>query len=184
MKTACSLAAVVTTSDKEHVLVIGGNNIDYWTTTVELFHVRSRCWSDLACLPQPLHFPSVTLCSNHIHVVGVCGNGYSCSFQDLPATSQSRSCAITWTPLPPLPVKFSTAATLCGQLILIGGWRGLSHVNSIHQLVGEQWVEIGSMSSDRWGCIVVSPSTDKIMIVGGITGSTPTNMVEECGVVQ
>ena len=95
--------------------------------------------------------------------------------------SSHVTCAITWLPLPPLPVKYSTAATLCGQLILIGG---LSHVNSIHQLVGEQWVEIGSMSSDRFGCTVVSPSTDKIMIVGGIRGSTPTNMVEECGVVQ
>ena len=37
MRTARFLAAVVTTSDKEHVLVIGGDDIDYWTTTVELY---------------------------------------------------------------------------------------------------------------------------------------------------
>ena len=40
----------------------------------------------------------------------------------------------------------STAATLCGQLVLIGGSQvGWPPVNFIHQLVEGQWVEIGSM---------------------------------------
>jgi hypothetical protein len=183
MKTARSQTAVVSTSDGEYVLVIGGGG-GGWTTTVELFQVRSRSWSELTHLPQPLVLPSATICGNLIHVIGGDGDGFSCSLQDLPSsdqptTSQSRSRTISWSPLPPLPVTVSTAATLCGQLVIIGGKRDRSTVNSIHQLVDGQWVEIGSMSSDRCWCLVVSPSPDKMMIVGGtvsvggLSGSPP-----------
>ena len=188
MKTAHSRTAVVGTSDGEYVLVIGGYGGGGWTTTVELFQVRSRRWCEVSDLPQPLTFPSATICGNLIHVIGCEDKGFSCSLQDLPSsdqptTSQSRSRTISWSPLPPLPVTESTAATLCGQLVIIGGKRGGSSVNSIHQLVDGQWVEIGSMSCDRRMCLVVSPSPDKIMIVGGYSGGmfvVITNSVEEC----
>ena len=197
MKTARSHTAVVSTSDGEYVLVIGGGGRGYWTTTVELFQVRSRRWAELTHLPRFLTYPSATICGNHIHVIGGDGNGFSCSLQDLPSsdqptTSQSRSHTISWSPLPPLPVRDSTAATLCGQLVIIGGKRDLSSVNSIHQLVDGQWVEIGSMSSGRrWRCLVVSPSPDKMMMVGGVGGglsalfgmTTDLDSVEECVVV-
>ena len=74
-------------------------------------------------------------------------------------------------------MKCSTAATLCGQLVTVGGLQGLSYVNSIHQLLDGQWVEIGSMSSDRWRCLVVTPSPYKTMIVGGLGAEVS---VEEC----
>ena len=183
MKTARSRTAVVSTSDGEYVLVIGGR-VGGWTTTVELFQVRSRRWVELTHLPRPLTYPSATIYGNLIHVIGYDDNGISCSLQDLPSsdqptTSQSRSRTISWSPLPPLPVTDSTAATLCGQLVIIGGDRDGSPVNSIHQLVDGQWVEIGSMSSGRRMCLVVSPSPDKMMIVGGVFGDT-TDSVEEC----
>ena len=38
--------------------------------------------------------------------------------------------------------------------------------SSIHQLV-DGWVEIGSLSTFRRGCLIVSPSPDKMMIVSG-----------------
>ena len=191
MKTARSSPAVVSTSDGEYVLAIGAYGGGVWTTTVELFQVRSRRWAELTHLPQPLTDPSATICGNLIHVIGRGGNGFSCSLQDLPSsdqptTSQSRSRTISWSPLPPLPVTHSTAATLCGQLVIIGGMRDKSSVNSIHQLVDGQWVEIGSMSSGTRMCLVVSPSPDKMMIVGGVRGGLfgdTTDSVEECVIV-
>ena len=191
MKTARYSTTIVSTSDGEYVLVIGGFVGGGWTTTVELFQVRSRRWAKLTHLPRPLSLPSATICGNLIHVIGRDGDGFSCSLQDLPSsdqptTSQSRSRTILWSPLPPLPVTDSTAATLYEQLVIIGGKQGMSSVNSIHQLVDGQWVEIGSMSSDRRMCLVVSPSPDKMMIVGGGGGGVfflLTNNVEDC-VVQ
>jgi hypothetical protein len=185
MNTARSDTAVVSTSDGEYLIVIGGfvGGVS-WTATVELFQVKSRRWYQLTDLPQPLPFPSATICGDLVHVVGY-GDGYSCSLAALPSSDkpippQSIPHLISWKPLPPLPVEYSTAATLCGQLVLIGGRRGGSQVNSIHQLVDGQWVEIGSMTSGRYDCLVASPSPDKIIIVGG---ARAWDSVEECVVV-
>ena len=184
MNTARSDTAVVSTSNGKYIVVIGGVGIGGWTATVELFHVRSRRWYELTNLPQDLTTPSATICDNQIHVIGRDGTGYSCSLQavlssDQPITSQSISNILTWKRLPQLPVTGSKAATLCGQLVTVGGMRRGSQVNSIHQLLDGQWVKIGSMSSGRSMCLVVTPSPDKMMIVGGLLEDS----VEECVVM-
>ena len=175
MNTACSSPAVVSTSDGDYHIVIGG----FRDATVELFQVKSRRWYTLTHLPQPLPLPSATICGDQLHVIGNYRNGYSCSLQSLPSNDRPITSPLTlsWKPLPPLPVTDSTAATLCGQLVLIGGFQGLSSVNSIHQLVEGQWVEIGSMTSGRSWSLAVSPSPDRILIVGGVGAA---NSVEEC----
>ena len=174
---------VVSKSDGEYLIVIGGLGGDVWTATVELFQVKSRRWYKLTDLPQPLPLPSATLCGDQLNVIGRGANGYSCSLRALPSSDQPITSPLTlsWKPLPPLPVTDSTAATLCGQLVVIGGRRrDGSPVNSIHQLVNGQWVEIGSMTTDRYRCLVVSSSPDKIIIVGG----SLSDIVEECIVTQ
>ena len=180
MNTVRSSPAVVSTSDGEYLIVIGGY-VDGWIATVELFQVKSRRWYKLTDLPQPFAFPSATICGDQLNVIGEDANGYSCSLQALSSSDQPITSPLTlsWKPLPPLPVTYSIAATLCGQLVVVGGERrDGSSVNSIHQLVHGQWVEIGSMATGRSSCLVVSPSPDKIIIVGG-----DGNIVEECIVV-
>ena len=193
MNTARYSPAVVSTTDDEYLIVIGGWGGGGWgggglfgwhTATVELFQVKSRRWYKLTDLPQPLTRPSATICGDQLNVIGKDANGYSCSLQALPSSDQPITSPLTlsWKPLPPLPVTHSTAATLCGQLVVIGGRRrDGSPVNSIHQLVDGQWVEIGSMATDRFRCLVVSPSPDKIIIVGGVDRhGHNVNYVEEC----
>ena len=180
MNTARSKPAVVSTSDGGYRIAIGGYGSDrVATATVELFQVKSRRWYKLTDLPQPLPLPSATICGDQLHVIGHDGNGYSCSIQSLPSNDRPITSPLTlsWKPLPLLPVYNSTAATLCGQLVLIGGWQVWSLVNSIHQLVEGQWVKIGSMTSGRQLCLAVSLSPDRIMIVGGEGGD---DSVEEC----
>ena len=173
MNTACSRPAVVSTSGSDYIIVIGGFGGGDWTGTVELFQVKTRRWYKLTNIPQPLRFPSATICGNQLHVIGYDDDGYSCSIKNLPSsdepiTSQSIPHLISWTSLPRLPVTDSTAATLYEQLVIIGGMQYGSSVNSIHQLVDGKWVKIGSMSSNRNNCLVVSPSPDRMMIVGGV----------------
>ena len=179
MNTARSRLAVVSTSDGDYHIAIGGfDSDDDETATVELFQVKSRRWFKLTDLPQPLPLPSATICGDQLHVIRTNDKGYSCSLQSLPSNDRPITSPLTlsWKPLPPLPVEESTAATLCGQLILIGGSQGRSRVNSIHQLVEGQWVEIGSMTSGRQWCLAVSLSPDRILIVGGWAEDS----VEEC----
>ena len=182
MNTARSKPAVVSTSDDDYLIAIGGYDSG-WTATVELFQVTSKRWYKLTDLPQPLPLPSATICGDQLHVLGYKDKWYSCSLQSLPSNDRPITSPLTlsWKPLPPLPVKHSTAATLCGQLVLIGGMQGRSLVNSIHQLVEGQWVEIGSMTSGRCWCLAVSLSPDRILIVGGVGGVASS--VEECVVV-
>ena len=174
MNTARSSPAVVSTSDGQHmnVIVIGGYG-DRRIDAVELYNTGSSTWSQITSLPQRLTGPSAAICDNQLYVIGNDGDGYSCSLQallssDQPMSSQLITRSRTWTPLPRLPVTLSTAATLCGQLVIIGGERDGSPVNSIHQLVEGQWVNIGSMSSGRYWCLVASPSPDKMVVVGGL----------------
>ena len=176
----CSSSAVVSTSDGDYIIVIGGRYLN-WEFEIELFQVKTRRWYELTDLPQPLPYPSATICGNQLYVIGEYGNGYMCSLQSLPSndepiTLQSIPHLISWTPLPHLPVTSSTVATLYGELVIIGGMQAGSPVNSIHQLVNGQWVEIGSMSISRCKCLVVSPSPDRVLIVGGYGEDS----VEEC----
>ena len=188
MNTARSNPAVVSTSGGDYIIVIGGYGGGDWTGTVELFQVKTRIWYKLTNIPQPLSYPSATICGNQLHVIGWDDKGYTCSIENLPTsdepiTSQSIPHLISWTSLARLPVIRSTAATLYGQLVIIGGMhmQGGSSVNSIHQLVDGQWVEIGSMCSNRYDCLVVSPSPDRMMIVGGYRAQ---DNVEECIVLS
>ena len=183
MSTARSHPAVVSKSDCDYIIVMGGRGDSVWTDTLELFQVKTRIWYTLTNMPQPLRFPSATIINNsQLYVIGRDTNGYKCSFLNLPFSdkpipSQSIPHLIAWTSLPRLPVTESTAATLYGQLVIIGGMQPGSLVNSIHQLVDGQWVVIGFMTSSRRMCLVASQSSEKIMIVGG-WGTEKT--VEEC----
>ena len=189
MNTARSSPAVVSTSGGDYIIVIGGyGDGGDWTGKVELFQVKTRRWYKLTNIPQILTGPSATICGNQLHVIGCYDNGYTCSIKNLPSsdkpiTSLSIPHLISWTFLPRLPVIRSTAATLYGQLVSIGGMQDGSLVNSIHQLVDGQWVKIGSMSSDRSDCLVVSPSPDRMIIVGGSGGYEAEDGIEECNIV-
>ena len=181
MKTARSQSAIVSTSDGNYIFVIGGY-VDHWIDTVELFHTRDRRWYELTNLPQALTLPSATICDDKLCVIGgKDNNGYSCSLQDLLSSDQPiTSLSISWESLPRLPVILSTVATLHGHLLIIGGDRSEDQgriskffsfdpdVNTIYQLVDQEWVKIGEMSATRSECLVVNIPSDELLIVGGV----------------
>ena len=116
--------AVVSTPDGNYILVIGGKVDVHWTTVVELLDVRSRIWYRLTNLPQAPIRPSVAICCNQqIHVLGRDGDGYSSSLQailsDNGLISQPISNVLKWRRLNQLPVRWSTAATLNGQQLVV-----------------------------------------------------------------
>ena len=145
MNTARSSPAVVSTSDGDYLIAIGGLGRDgAATATVELFQVKSRRWYKLTDLPQPLHSPSATICGDQLHVDG---EGYSCSLRSLQSNDRPITSPLTlsWKPLPPLPVVYSTAATLCGQLYSPHWWHARRVTSQLHSpasggTVGGDWL--------------------------------------------
>ena len=148
--------------------------------------MKSKRWYELTNLPEAFTSPSATICGNQLFGIGRDGGVYSCSLQALASAQQSLSQVtsniLTWKALPPLPVMWSTIATLMisGKLVVVGGRRSFLQVDSIYQFIDGEWVKIGSMSSGREACLLVTTSPDKMVIVSGIGGG---NSVEECVVV-
>ena len=171
MVTARSMSAVVCQSNSGYLIVIGGMCGYGEISAVELFELKSRKWYTLTDLPQPLSSPSAAICGDVLHVIGEYRGGYSCSlrglaFMDHPTTSLLPQ-ALSWEHLPTPPVDNTTAASLCGQLLIIGGSKWSSSTKCIHQLLDKNWVDIGTMQEARHMCLVESPSPDQIIIFGG-----------------
>ena len=182
MNTANESPAVVSRSDGTLIIVIGG--ISNGKTTVELFEVKSKRWYKLTGLPQLLPRPSAAVHGDIMYVIGSDRIGFSCSLRALPPSGTSPL-TLSWKPIPPLPVVDTTAATLSGQLVLVGGafvpkensqattqsrnsTHEMSPVGTIHQLFMGEWVEVdGSMTSPRRRCLVASAKVSTIFIVNG-----------------
>ena len=179
MNTARVSPAVLAVPGSDSLVVVGGRvSGARWTPTVEVYQTKSKKWRRLTDLPQPLTAPSAALCSGDavLHVIGHENTGYSCSLQAL-VTDGDQPGENVWRALPPLPVTHSTAATLCGELVLVGGRQGSAPVKSIYQLLEGQWVVIGSMASQRERCLAVNLSPERLLIVSGVKA---WGSVEEC----
>ena len=186
-----SCAACVGTSNVHdmNIIVIGGFGEGGWTTAVDLLNTHSRRWSTLTSLPKPLTGPSAVVRGDLLYVIG--GNCvYSYSLSALPdSTRLDKSLpSPIWKPLPDLPLHNSTPAILAGQLVCVGGRGGSGgrspRDDSIHQLVDRQWVKIGYLSIGRDDCLVVTPSPDKMLVVGGYPGFSHSDSVEMYEVIE
>ena len=186
-----SRAACVGISNVHHmnVIVIGGYGEGDWSTAVELLNTHSRRWSTLTSLPKPLPYPSAVVCGDLLYVIGGnCVYSYLLSAL-LDSTRPDKSLqSPIWKPLPDLPLHYSTPAILAGQLVCVGGRRGEQfrspRDDSIHQLVDGQWEKIGNISSAKDCCLVVTPSPDKMLVVGGFTGFSLSDSVEMYEVIE
>ena len=184
-------AACVSISNVHHVnvIVIGGYGKGGWTTAVELLNTHSRRRSTLTSLPKPLPFPSAVVCGDLLYVIGE-NCVYSYLLSALPNSKRPDKSlqSPVWKQLPDLPLHNSTPAILAGQLVCVGGTQGggvsTPRDDSIHQLVDGQWVNIKTISSVRNLCLVVTPSPDRMLVVGGVTGSSYSDSVELYEVIE
>ena len=186
-----SSATCVGISNPHHmnIIVIGGFGEDGGTTTaVELLNTHSRRWSTLTSLPKPHFLPSAVVGGGLLYVIGGnCVYSYLLSAL-LDSTRPDKSLqSPIWKPLPDLPLHDSTPAILARQLVCVGGRLGGAYGpqdDYIHQLMDGQWKNIGSLSMARNLCLVVTPSPDRMLVVGGYAGFTCSDIVEMYEVIE
>ena len=192
MSTNRVLPAVVTTDDNNYVIVAGGEPKYFsrsWHSSVEVLNCSSLQWMSVCDMPKPLGWIAATICNGSIYCTD-CGTAvYTCTVDSLLSSnhsltsdthSQNTSPQI-WRALPDVPARWSTPASLCGQLVTVGG----VGVGTIHQynMTSDSWEDIGCMPTARqWSLVVVLPG-EKMMVVGGALGVFNDVDTDEVGIL-
>ena len=182
MNLALSDVAAVTVSDSQQnkfIITVGGCDAFGWSNVVQLFSLSTQTWYHFrTVMALPLTYPSAIVCGHSLYIVGDSSSGFSCSVNDLLSLSP-QPCA----PLPRLPVSCSTIATFSGHPVIVGGKQNGIPVNHIHKLAGDKWVKISSLSCGKYQCLVVSPSPNKMIIVGGVSIHFSLSSMDICSSV-
>ena len=171
--------------------------------TVEVMNTDTLQWATAANLPEPHSCYSLTVCGESLYMLGgwdlysPTRSVISCSLSTLlqscvsPTSEPELSSPLmspqarVWSKLSDLPVTSSTAVSLKGQLLAIGG--NEPHTGSTttttyaYDPIENKWQIVGQLRTPRQLCFAVVLSDDKLMVVGGRTSaktSSATDSVE------
>ena len=189
------------------LIVVGGRGCghgfkDEVLITVEVLNTETREWHTAADLPQPLAQSSTALCGDLVYLLGGFNEDdvatnlvYSCSLTSLLFSTGSTSLGervvstltrsskgSPWNRVADLPVKRSTAVSLHGRVLAIGGQdsKGKPTIAvHMYQPTTNSWEVISHMTTPRSRCLSAVLPDNELMVVGGwTTGSKKCDSVE------
>ena len=165
------------------IVVRGAKGVGLILKTVEILNTSTRQWHTATELPQPLSLSSMTVCGDSIYLLGGGDDKwtpsvYSCSLTTLLMSVGGRIARVllrsstyaTWTKVADLPVTQSTAVSLHGQLIAVGGRDSHDKPTSyIHRYSPStnSWAVISQMATPRYDCFAAALHDKQLMVVGG-----------------
>ena len=179
-----------------HSLVVAGGRDEQHQSipTVEVMDTSTLQWFTAASLPRGIYWASMTTCGDDLYLLGdKSTHVYSCSLQSLLQSCQAPGKAsasqqtsiwnrITgrvstsqetnvWNRITDLPVLRSTAVTLCGQLVSVGGREDTKEVDSVYcyNPVTSEWKIIGTIPLNKSCPLVTTLPGDKMIVVCGAT---------------
>ena len=178
MPTKRSFPAAVCTA---RVLVVaGGCGEDYQAlTAVEVMDTSTLQWSATASLSVGISSASMTACGDSIYLLGDGSNHvYSCSLKELyryidectkTAAKMSLQQLCVWKRNADLPVSRSTAVTLCGQVVSVGGYDESGEVDTVYcyDPVADCWVKVGQLLSAKGLPLATILPGGKLTVVHG-----------------
>ena len=185
------------------LIVAGGNDGRNRLSTVEVLDTDTRQWSIAISLTHPFTRATISICGERLYMLG----GFdqtdktrsilSCSVPELLQSCQPQLLAgklrtalanqsIIWRHVADAPHYCSSCATLCGQLVAVGGYKaGKYTFKNTSAITGynettDSWEAMGDMPTAR-GWALVAILNGKMMVVGGTVGlvvGTATDIVE------
>ena len=189
----CATAAVCS---GRSLVVAGGEGRTIYMDAVEVMDTQTLQWSTASRLPFPLRYASATICQDRIYLLGYDTDNEPrsvlvCSMADLRQSCQSPSLGVgawlkkvtlktVWNQVADLPVHHSTCATLCGQLLAVGGIYDHDTAAGIHQYntATDSWEVISHMPTARSQTLVAVLPGNKLMVVGRFSTSHTSDIVE------
>ena len=180
------------------LIIAGGEDDSNRLATVEVLDTDARQWSIASSLTRPLTEATISICGERLYMLG----GYdqtghylgtrsvlSCSIPELLQSCQTPSLrrrvaqklkSTIWRQVADAPHYLSSCATLCGQLVAVGGYKaGYTSAISVYNETTDSWEAMGNMPTAR--CLaLVAILNGKMMVVGGLVRglSTTTDVVE------
>ena len=196
MPTARSSLTVISWSSPPALIVCGGRDQQHQPmTVVEVYHSRTSQWHTVSPMPFPRALMTHTVIHNMLYLVG----GYegarlnthkktvmSTSIPQLLETCLQPS-PTQWQslPIPNVPYYKSTAASLGGCLLVVGGIKDLtippkpnSIVSSVHAYCPftSSWVLVGELPQPLYRCITTTLPTRELLVMGGRSSSDIKNI--------
>ena len=182
------------------LIVAGGMDGRNRLTTVEVLDTDTRQWSIASSLTHPFSLATISICGERLYMLG--GDDetartrsvLSCSVPKLLQPQQPTlrrrilrtapaNQSTIWQQVADAPHRLSSCATLCGQLVVVGGreeaGKDTSAIN-IYNKTTDSWEAMGHMPTARSEALVAI-FNGKMMVVGGMVGGlfgTETNVVE------
>jgi N-acetylneuraminic acid mutarotase len=174
------------------LIVAGGANINHQTIkTVEVLNTETQQWYTAADLPEPLVCSSLAHCGDLVYLLGgidkdnATNSVYFCSLTSLLSSTGFKSLGgrlvgalsrsskgSPWNRVAYLPVKLSTAVSLHGRLLAIGGQDSEDKPTTavhMYQPTTNSWEIISHMTTPRSQCLSAVLPDNQLMVVGGLT---------------
>ena len=183
------------------LIVAGGRDGRNELSTVEVLDTDTRQWSIASALTHPFYWATISICGERLYMLGGYDQtGYntrsvlSCSVPELLQSCQPQPLAgklrtapanqsTIWRHVADAPHYWSSCATLCGQLVAVGGREAGENTSAIagYNETTDSWEAMGDMpTARRWALVVIL--NGKMMVVGGrgVGGfwGTATDVVE------
>ena len=164
------------------VIAAGGHDGDRRVTTVEILDTELRQWSSAASLPHPMSEASITVCEDLLYLLGGFDqNGKTLSVLTSSITDllhQQHEIAnqlVVWRQAADAPYYGSTAVSVGGQLLAIGGYDEHGEDTSAiaaYDPTSDSWQNMGHMATPRWRPLVAVLPSNQLIAAGGLGGRT------------
>ena len=180
MTTACRSPSVATHNNR-WLVVMGGFGDGTPLSQVEILDTTGPGqWYQAASLPQPCHSVSTVTIGNMCYLLGgYCGGGvpskkvFSVQLDELisqavsqPAGASAPATPLPWMTLPDTPLSHSTALTINGTLLAVGGGRG-SKTIYYYQPSSKSWIMAGELPAERSICCCTVLPSGEVLVAGG-----------------
>ena len=167
-------------------LIVAGGNKDGSNrlATVEVLDTDARQWSIASSLTHPLTIATISICVERLYMMSdyMTRSVLSCSIPELLQSCQTQPLAgklrtapanksTIWRQVADAPHYLSSCATLCGQLVAVGGRKAGEYTSaiSVYNETTDSWEAMGNMPTARWLALVANLN-GKMMVVGGKVG--------------
>ena len=159
----------------------GGNRL----ASVEVLDIDAQQWSTACSLPHPFPEATISICRERLYLMGgwdKTGRTRSVLTCSVPELLQSQTEKLRtepepdrqttkWRHIAAAPSSLSSCATVCGQLVAVGGWKDGKNTSAIfvYKETTDSWEAMGDMPTAR-RLALVAILNGKLMVVGGLVG--------------